>query len=181
MTMNKLVLALLAVGVQAHAAVVGFSPASKTVNLGDTFSIDVEASAFASNLDGGGLNLAFNPAVVHVQGITIDGTAWDFLPTPGTIDNVAGTVNGTTFNQFAHPKVGAFPVLSYQFLAVGTGVSTLTHSEFSGNPFASGGSVVAVTFTDGQISVVPEPATTLLWGVGLMATLGLARLRQRQP
>jgi PEP-CTERM motif len=179
---KTLVIALLALAVQANAAVVSIVPASKTVNVGDTFNIGVEGSAFVDNLDGGGLNLSFNPAVLEVLDVVIDGTAWDFLPAKGVIDNLAGTVSASTFNQFSHPKVGSFSIFEYQFKAIGAGTSPLLLSEFSGNPFASGGETVATSFVGGTVTAaaVPEPSTALTLAAGLIGVLGLTRRARRQ-
>jgi PEP-CTERM motif len=172
--------ALFALSLQANAAVVSFNPPSKTVNVGDIFTIGVEGSGFATDLDGGGLNLSFNPAVLQVLDVIIDGTAWDFLPSDGTIANAAGTVTETTFNQFAHPKVGAFSILEYQFQALAKGASMLQLTEFDGNPFASLGLPVTVTFTDGSVNVVPEPSTVSLLLAGLLVAFAMSR-RIRMP
>lgn len=175
---RTLLIGLFALSVQANAAVVGFNPASETVNVGDTFMIGVEGSAFASDLDGGGLNLSFNPAVLQVLDVIIDGTAWDFLPSKGIINNAAGTVSETTFNQFSHPKVGSFPILQYQFAAIASGASQLQLTQWGDNPFASGGELVPVNFVDGLVTVVPEPSTGLLFAAGLVVALGKLRGRR---
>jgi hypothetical protein len=172
--------ALLAIGLQAQAADVGFVPASKVATMNEVFTLTVHGSSFADNLDGGGLNLSFDPSVIHVVNVFIDGTAWDFLPDKGVTDNVAGTVTGSSFNQFSHPKIGAFDLLQYQFQAVGKGSSALHLTEFASNPFASGGSAVAVSFTDGNVTVVPEPSTLVLMTAGLITAVGLVRRRRKQ-
>lgn len=178
---RTILFALLALSLQANAAVVGFNPASKSVTVGDTFTMVVEGSAFASNLDGGGLNLSFNPALLQVLDVIIDGTAWDFVPLDGTINNIAGSVTDSQFNQFAHPKVGTFEILQYQFKALAAGASTLALSAGS-NPFGSGGELVPVSFTDGTVNVsaVPEPSTVSLMLAGLIVAFGMARRLRMQ-
>lgn len=180
---RTLLFALAALSLQASAAVVGFNPASTTVNVGDTFVVGVEGSGFAAELDGGGLNLSFDPTKLSVLDVIIDSTVtgWNFFVDKGTIDNVAGTVSGTQFNQFGSPKVGSFPILQYQFQAKAeTQVPTLLQlTQWADNPFASGGEVVSVSFTDGSVNVVPEPETyaMLLAGLGMIVFGVRARRR----
>jgi hypothetical protein len=177
---RTLLFALAALSLQASAAVVGFNPASTTVNVGDTFVVGVDGSGFATELDGGGLNLSFDPAVLSVLDVIIDSTAtgWNFFVDKGSIDNVAGTVSGTQFNQFGSPKVGSFPILQYQFQAKAEGSSALQLTQFADNPFASGGElVVPMNFDSGSVHVVPEPQTyaMLLAGLGLLAFLRMQK------
>jgi len=158
----------------AQAAVVSFNPPDKVVNVGDVFQVAISGSSFASNLDGGGLNLSFNRSVLEVQDVIIDPASWDFFVDKGTIDNLAGTVEGIQFNQFGHPKVGSFNIAQVQFRAKDVGTSLLQLSEWDGNPFASGGEPVSVTFESGSLQVVPEPGSAWLLLAGL-ALLPLVR------
>lgn len=175
-----LTFALIAFAFQAQAAVISFNPSTSTVNQGDIFSIGVEGSGFASSLDGGGVNLSFNPAVLELLDVSIDTSVWDFFVDKGTIDNVAGTVKETQFNQFVHPQVGSFSILEYQFRAKNLGVSELVLTEFSGNPFGSGGIAIGPDFTEGFITVVPEPSALFLLLLAGLALLVAYPMRGRQ-
>jgi hypothetical protein len=177
---RTLLFALFALSVQANAAVVGFNPASTTVNVGNTFVVGVQGSGFATDLDGGGMNLSFNPGVLQVLDVLIDSTptGWNFFVDKGTINNLAGTVSGTQFNQFGSPKVGSFPILEYRFAAIAEGSSLLQLTQFAGNPFASGGEIVPVSFTSATVNAVPEPETyaMLMAGLGLLVFLRIRRI-----
>jgi len=74
--------------------VVSVSPASQTVDPGDTFSIDIIVDPDGEGLSGGQLDFAFNASVMQVDSVT----AGDLLGTSPIavgpfIDNVNGTVN----------------------------------------------------------------------------------------
>ncbi len=180
------VFALLALSLQANAAVVTFNPGSKTVKVGETFFIGVNASEFGiRDVDGGGFDLFFDHTVLEVIKVDIDHTAWDFGPftDEGTVLNAIGTVTGTTFAQFNSPKVDAFHILSYEFRAIGTGPSALRLVESDDQPFSSGGVPIVVTFfPPGSVNVtaVPEPSTAaLLIGGLLLVGVGASRRLQQ--
>jgi hypothetical protein len=119
---------------------------------------------FSSVVDGGGLNIAFDPSIVHVTGVAIDTGTWDFFTSVGAIDNTLGTVSDILFNALQN-VTGDFAVATIQFQAVGVGASPLVLTESAANPFASGGDPLAVTFVNGSVRV-PEPATWLLLPTG---------------
>jgi hypothetical protein len=175
-----LLFALLAFSLQANAAVVVFNPASTAVDAGQIFEVGVEGSGFDTELDGGGLNLSFDPDVLQVLDVVF-APGWNFYVDEGDIDNTRGTITGTQFNQFGSNKVGSFPILTYKFQAIALGTSLLQLTEFSGNPFASGGDLVPVTFLTGSVQAVPEPGTyaMLLAGLGLLAFLRMQRGTER--
>ena len=157
----------------ANAASVDFNPPLKIVNVGDSFSISLGGHSFADVLDGGGLNLDFDPAIVHVTAVTID-PLWEFSPSSGTIDNVGGHVSHIQFNTFSSNPTGDFFIGSIQFSAVGIGSSALILSEDLDNPFASGGSPLAVTLNSGTVQAVPEISAAWMMVIGL-GIFGFAR------
>ena len=108
----------------AHAATVSFDPPSAVANVDDVFSMTITGSGFVSDLDGGGLSLAFDPMLLMVQDVTFD-SSWDFFTDSGIIDNTAGTITDMQFNQFGHPKTGTFDIAEVQFQAKAMGVSPL--------------------------------------------------------
>jgi len=155
----------------AQAANVGFTPPHTQASVGEIFSITVAASGFDENLDGGGLSLEFDPAVVSFVDATFD-PDWDFFTDAGVLDTNTGTLSDMQFNQFAHPQVGAFDIVTLRFEALALGNSGLTLA-FGSNPFASAGEVVAVTLGAGSVTVVPLPAA------GGLLLLGLAPCAMR--
>lgn len=172
---------LLLVCTGAHAATVGFFPASTSVSVGQAFSLDIMASfTGAESIDGGGLNLNFSPSIVDVTGVNVNTGLFEFFSTPGTIDNTTGNVTDITFNTFSNTPTGDFVIATVFFTANGSGASLLTLSESVNNPFTLFGAPVPVTFTTGSVvSVVPLPAAfwLLLSGSGVLGLIFRRRLR----
>ena len=165
---------LLSTGTQA--ALISLSPSSQIVNDGDTFLIDLIGSDFNDgDLDGGGVNISFNSSVISLNSVTVDIGTWEFFSTSGTIDNGTGNVDGITFNSF-QSRTGDLLFATLEFTAVDTGVSSLGLSEFSGNPFSSGGSAYPNITLDQSalvtVQAVPVPAAMWLFisGLGLLVT-----------
>ena len=160
-----------------NAASVDFNPPLKIVNVGDSFSIDLSGRSFADVLDGGGLDLDFDPAIVHVTAVTID-PLWEVSPNLGTIDNVGGHVSNIQFNTLSSNPTGDFFIGSIQFSAVGIGSSSLILREDLANPFASEGFPLAVTLNSGTVQAVPEVSAAWMMVIGL-GVFGVARKMRR--
>ncbi len=162
---------------QLSAATVTWGPATTTVGVNNVFTMDVVGVGFTSNVDGGGINFSYNSSVLSVLSISIDEYVWDFGAgiSTGTIDNVAGTVDGISVNAWSN-VTGDFSIASVTFQAINEGTTGLLLSEWGFNPWASGGSAINPDFVDGQvISTVPVPAAVWLFGSGLLGLLGLAK------
>jgi len=174
MIKRLLLLALFGSLTQVNAATVSFNPDSVSVVSGKSFSIDILGSDFDVVLDGGGLDLAFDPAILEVTDVTIDTDIWDpaISGINGRIDNTRGKVTGVFFNSFAN-RSGNFRIGTIDFKASAPGTTALQLSEYSVNPFASGGAVTPVTLTDAtvKVSAVPLPgaAWLMLSGLGFLA------------
>lgn len=146
------------------------------------FSLDIIGTGFGDIVDGGGVDFTFDPSVLQILSISIDAGVWDFFPVTGTINNIAGTVNGIEVNAALSTITGDFIVASVQFQTIGSPgtSSTLALSEFIDNPWASGVSpITPLDFVNGNVSVVPVPAAVWLFGSGLLALTALGR-RKRQ-
>jgi hypothetical protein len=154
--------------VDAHSAMVGFDPVNTSASVGDIFTLTLSGSDFVSTLDGGGLNLAFDPAVIHVNSVAVDSTVWEFFASSGTTDNHTGKVQDIIFNSF-QTRTGSLPIATIEFLAFGPGTSNITLSESSLNPFASGGQRFdpPVSLGSATVTIVPVPAALLLFLSGL--------------
>lgn len=181
--MKILFIAALLFSSYLNAATITWDTTSNSVSESDIFSLDVVGQGFVSNVDGGGIDLTFDSSVLNVLSVTIDELVWDFGGAginTGTIDNVAGTVNGIMVNTFSN-VTGDFTVATIQFQTIGGIGSTsgLTLTEYALNPWASGGSAINPTFVGGNVSVVPVPAAVWLFGSGLIALTSLARRKQK--
>ena len=152
-------------------------PLASSVNPGNAFSLKVLGTAFSDVVVGGGFNLSFNSSLLRLDSVQINVMLWEFAPSSGTINNVAGTLSDAYFNTFNNSPTGNFEAATLNFTAKAPGNAAVTLSSSASFPFASSAAeVITVTFGSGQVAVVPEPATvvTMLLGLGLLA---LARAR----
>ena len=181
--MNKLAVLvfLLTVATAAQSSTVYIDPVSQTVNLGDTVSIALKGQDFSQTIEGGGINLSFDPTVLQLTNVTVDDTTWEFFTTPGTINNTTGHLTDLTFSSFAGNS-GSFSIAQITFQATGLGTSPLVLTESTLNPFASGGSLLtpAVSFANAEIQAVPLPAAMWLFFSG-MGTLSFFGKRKANP
>jgi hypothetical protein len=179
--MSMLAVGLISSAVQAEDVVL--DPVSAIHSLGDVFSVNVLGKNFATALDAGGLNLAFDPSVLSVatgaklpSGITSSvqfDSVWNptFAPT-----SALGSLNNAMF--FANnAPAGDFSIYTVWFEASGVGKSTLTLSESALNPFAGAGGALAVNFGSSQVSVVPLPPTVWLFVSGLILLVAQRKSR----
>lgn len=177
-----MILSLLLLSGQSFAATITTTGPS-TVNLNDIFTVDIVGTGFVGNVDGGGVNLAFDQNVFNVLSVSIDESVWNFGSTgisTGSIDNVTGTVDGIMVNTFADVS-GDFVVATLEVQAVGLGDNSLFQLSALGiNPWASSGSLINPSFSDSSISVsaVPVPAAIWLFGSGLIGIIGMARRKK---
>lgn len=165
----------------ASAATVAFSPANSGWTTGMSFTLDLVGTGFdAGILDGGGVNVSFDPAVVIATAVMVDTTEWEFFSDPGIVDNNTGTITGLSFSSFAN-RTGTLHFGSVSFQVVGTGVSALGLGEYALNPFTSGGGGYPglVLSQAGSIAVVPLPPTVTLL-VSALAAFGTLRRRNHQ-
>lgn len=163
----------------AQAQTVSITPAVTGVGVGETFSVDIEASGFPDKIFGGGYNLAFDPTVLQLDGITIPAN-WEFATSTGLLDVASGTVSDIYFNTFSAPIKGDFLTASLKFRAIGAGTSAITLSESVSFPFGDEFSnAVPVNFIGASVTAsVPEPMGLALMLGGLGCVAWLARRRQ---
>ena len=139
-----LVVFLFTVANQVFAApTVNLSLSNDAYNVGDTVTVDVVMTDFPRT-HGGGINLSYDPKVVNVQNVSIDGT-WSFVNKAGAIDNSAGQVTDIIFTSITGEEGDALPVAKITMQVVGAGDPNIIASEASTNPFVD---------TNGRISVV---------------------------
>ncbi|MCP5408950.1 MAG: hypothetical protein H6963_06610 [Chromatiaceae bacterium] len=172
---------LIGISQSTQAATVSFSPSNTTVSIGEMFSLDVVGTGFADSLFGGGIDLTFDSSVINIIGTAINTSVFEFEPKAGDFDNVAGTLVDTGFNTFNPPAATDFHFMTISFIAVGAGLTDLMLSEspnfgfFDKNVSAIGG---AITFNNGQVSVVPVPAAFWLMGSALFGVFAVGQSKQ---
>lgn len=175
-----LALAGLCGAAQADGTVV-LDPSNSTVDPGGSFAVQVRGVGFTDNVVGGGFNFSFNPLVVNLSSVVINTAVWEFVSSPGTINNAAGTLVDVFFNsnRLVLPT-GNFDIATLNFTAVGEGSSALTLAASPDFPFANDNiEIINVTFGGGSVNVVPEPSTWATMALGL-ALLPMVRRRLSQ-
>lgn len=188
-TFNKLsaalaLAALAALGSSAQAAgSLVLTPAAGSVQVSNTFSVQVRGDSFSDIVGGGGFDLSFNPAVLQLESVTINAALWEFDPRAGAINNAAGTLTTASFATFVASPTGSFLAATLNFTAKAEGVSAMTLAASSLAVFAtSAGDPITVNFGSGSMAVtpVPEPTTwaSMAFGLALMPML-LSRRRRR--
>lgn len=118
--------------------------------VGDSVVIEVNMENFPAT-EGGGINVSFNPDVIHINSIKVDDT-WDFAHQAGVIDNQAGTVTDILFSSFASPG-GSINIATINATVVGTGASPIAIIESNKNPFAAQGARVVVEFEANTLQI----------------------------
>lgn len=168
----------------AQAQSLVLSPSTKTVDLGDTFSLQVEGKGFATAIVGGGFGLTFDPTKLQLEGVAIP-AAWEFAPQGGLIDNASGTLADAAFTTFVSPKAGDFLGAVLTFRAVGAAPGPLgTLVQLTPSPLVFGDvNVETITPSFGSatvtISAVPEPSSLALLLAGAGGLAWMARRKQQ--
>ncbi len=183
-TLSRLMCSLTLLCGQASAATISWGTAPATINVNDSFLLNITGSGFTSNVDGGGVNVSFDSSIFNVMSVSIDEVTWDFGGagiSTGSIDNNVGTVEGIMVNTFGSVS-GSFNVATIQFLAVGSGTSVLSLTEYALNPWASSGSPINPIMVNSSLDVgitsVPVPAAIWFFGSGLLGLVGITGVKR---
>jgi hypothetical protein len=169
---------LLALGLHAQAAELVLVPDALTLNVGQSFNLDVNGTNFDGNIIGGGFNLRWDPLRLSLTSRVLDTGVWtDPARSVGLLDAGGGTLSGVFFNSSAAVlPTGSFHVAQLGFTALSAGVSQVRLLANPALPFANDlAEVVDVTHGLATITAVPEPGTWALMALGL----GAVALRRR--
>lgn len=173
------VLSALCIGAAQADPVISLNVGPNPAAVGNTVLVNVVISG-AVDLYAYQFSLLFNPAVLQATGST-EGA---FLPTggttffvPGMVDNTLGAVNFTVGTLLGTlPGVnGGGTLATLSFNATGLGTSTLGFRDV----LVLDSELLDVTtqVQGSSVSVVPEPGSWLMLGLGLAGVAGLARRR----
>ena len=165
-------LAMLSAAATAAAGSLIVQPLNTVVNIGDSFDLEVRGQGFLETIVGGGFGFTFNGAELQLTGVSIAPT-WEFVPSGGTIDNVAGTLTDASFNSFAAPRSGDFDIATLSFKALAPGLSEIALAASTLFVFSDvTGNEVTPLFGKAPVQVlVPEPSAVvmMLAGFALLA------------
>ena len=157
------------------ATSISIAPSVQTVSVGQIFSVDIDISNVA-DLYAFQFDLTFNPDLLSAVGIT----EGPLLPsggtsvfTPGTIDNITGTIAFTTDSLIGPISSvnGSGPIAVAQFTSLAPGTSNIDlHNElFLDSTFAS----ISVAASPASVistgtAAVPEPDYMFLLALNLL-------------
>jgi general secretion pathway protein D len=154
------------------AASIFIGPASSTTFVAGTVNVAVQVTN-VTDLYAYQFDVSFDPAVLSTAAITEGG----FLPSggstlflPGALDNLSGTLTLTAgFLEGPVPGVsGSGTLATLLFTGVGLGTSPLTLSNVVLLDSA-GRDIAATASQNGSVTVVPEPASLMMLGCGVLA------------
>jgi hypothetical protein len=175
--------------VPAFADTISIVPATTTVNVSQTFSVNVFISQ-AADLYAYQFSIGFDPSVVSansvVEGSFLAGVgATSFFP--GIIDNVGGTISFIA-NSLIGPIFGASGdgvLATISLTSIGAGTSSI--GVFNAELFDSFGQAIPLTTSNGSVTVnppvsnIPEPSSIILLATGVLGWLGYrARLSAKR-
>ena len=173
-------LALLLFSCLASAAdnTVTITPSLNTLNPGQSFSVSIDASSFASALDAGGLNLSFNSNLItplNPPNYALFGADWNPIFQP-SLSGSGNTLESLDFFASGASPSGNFNIAVISFRALAAGAVTFNLSVDNQNPLTCcGGTVLSPNFGNASVSIVPEPAGFWMISTGLIVTISLKR------
>lgn len=160
--------------------IMGITPSSTTVNLGDSFTLDVTVSN-VTNLGAFQFVLDFDPLLISATSITAGGFLSGGGPAsfvPGAINNISGELTFTSGSLFFGSVSGSGILASIAFDTLAVGTSVVSIDDPITGLFGGGFSQPPIfsTIQNGLVQVVDssppgpvsEPASIILIGTALL-------------
>jgi hypothetical protein len=194
--MTKKILLLLVAGTAfaARASTITFQPASQTINLGASTTVDVNLGGLSANQAIGAFDFLVlnNSSIIVPTSVTFFSDLGDptLELTGSTLANASAEAAETSFEStatlLALQANQPFSLFQVTYTAVGLGTSSLTLgsspeilADGSGkiltDPTVTAGSITVV---NGGISPVPEPSSFALLGSGACILIGAVKRRR---
>ena len=173
----------------ANAATVSLSTLTPTVNDGDSFTLDVSGTEFATGVSGFNISLTWDAAILQLVDPSLAAltasaasngfeVAFTASTTPGQLHFVASTFSLTP------PAGPALDLFSLDFTTLAPSPGTIVASALgtTGGEWtdALGAQILGIDYATAgtatvAVSAVPVPAAVWLFGSGLIGLAGIAR------
>ena len=180
------------IAASSQAASLAWDPTTNNVEVGETFNVNIFVGGLQTTEDLAGFDIdaLFDNSMLDFSGYTLydglgeiaSGDAEDWSDG----DDGYGTVNLTEVSYLfdLSSQQDAFMLATLSFTATDIGASTLSLgdvdlSDANGDPIAYWGNVPGTVEITAS-APVPEPATMLMFGAGLIGLVGLRRSRKEQ-
>jgi len=185
--LKKILLASIFISGSLHASVVSIKSSDQIILPGDVFSLTVSGSDFTTPLDAGGINISFEGAIIQAaplaelpNGVTAQvvlDPLWDVDSPRAPVIN-DNSIEDIFFFTSGFDAVGNFDIATIWFKAVNEGTSPIEFAESQLNPFAGGGSALAVDLINStvEVQVIPVPAAVWFMASGLLGLVSIRRI-----
>ena len=181
----------------AHAIGLSINPFSQTVGLGDSASVAVVVSGLEAEtpdqiVSAFDLDLLYDTAFLSATDVVFGpylgggfplSLPSEDLSSPGVVDFAEVSLLSDAVLSADQPDTFTLATISFSTIGVGTSALTLVVNDdpLFNDVKGLGNGVLTFNFVDdGSITVVPEPGTISLFGVGLIGMLGYSWYRRRE-